>query len=179
MINLLPPHAKKSLTKDYHIRVGIIFLSALLLIEILTLVFFTPSYYVLNLSTNKLQNELAQRELLSPGGNKEASAELAAIKKEMALLRPSGGLEGSTTPSHLLDQVLLSKPRGIEISAFVFTNNKDKIEIQLSGIASTREDLLAFRKALSAQQNIGEVKFGNSFITRKTDIDFLIMILFK
>lgn len=179
MINLLPPHAKKSLSKEYRIRVSIIFLSAFLIAEILTLVFFLPSYYVLNLSTKKLESDLTQRQQLLSGGDKEASVELAATKKEMAQLKPSLGLEGAATPTRLLGELFADKPRGIEIISMSYANNKDKIDIQFSGVASTREDLLAYRKLLSAHPNIADVKFGNSFITKKTDIDFSIIIAFK
>ena len=178
MINLLPPGAKKRLTKDFRIRVSIVSFWVVFLFEILTLIFFVPSYYVLSLSTKKLTNELAQRELFIPGEKNDTAIELTAIKKELALLKPTGG-EGDNTPTRLLDEILLSKPRGIEINSFSYENVKNKIDIQLLGVASTREDLLGFRKLLSAKTDIAEVKFGSGFITKTTDIEYAMVISFK
>lgn len=177
MINFLPPAEKKALIHEYWMRFGIIVLCAIFVLELFTLVSFIPSYYVLYLSTRDLAQNLAQLQALTPEGAKEALQNLAMIKKEIALLKLSDGIV-DVPPSLLLQEVASQKPQGIELSAFAYTRTANTVTMQISGTALTQEALLAFRRSAKTNPRVLDFKYGSSFITQKTNIDFTAVITF-
>lgn len=177
MINLLPPIAKKKLQREYRLRLGIVVLWAIFFLEIFVVALFAPSYFILSSGTKTLANELAQKKLLSPATNVEIPAQLVAIKKELALLKLSGEVH-DIPPSRLINELLANKPQGIEITAVSFAENGGVVMIQFSGAAVTREQLLIFQKILKTQV-VESVKFGSSFITKRSPIDFIVTVTFK
>lgn len=158
-------------------RLGVMLLSVILAVEMLAVIFFAPSYYVISMNKGSLTKELAQKKQLSPASNEETSVELAKIKKELALLAPGTG-KNQILPSALLSRILASKPRGVELNSFAYARTKESIALQVSGVSTTREDLLLFKRTLRADPNIAEVKDGSG-ISKQSDIEFVITILMK
>ncbi len=158
-------------------RLGVLALGAVLAVEVLAVIFYLPSYYVISMSTSALTAELEQKKKLSPAVNEETSIQLATIKKEIALLAPSTG-KNQILPSALISRIIASKPRGIELSSFAYSRTKDSVGLQISGVSTTREDLLLFRRTLRADPDIADVKDGSG-ISKQADIDFLITIVMK
>lgn len=158
-------------------RLLVVLLAVVLVVEVLAMLFFSPSYYVISMSTSALSQELEQKKKLSPVTNEETSIQLARIKKELALLAPSTG-KNQILPSELLSRILANKPRGVELNAFAYSRTKESIGLQVSGVSTTREDLLLFKRTLRADPNIADVKDGSG-ISKQADIDFVITIIMK
>ncbi|HEY9585847.1 MAG TPA: hypothetical protein VJJ02_04645 [Candidatus Paceibacterota bacterium] len=178
MINLLPEDEKKKLTRERRVRLGVVMLWCVFALEMLTLLFFTPAYYVLYLNTEDLTQAISERRALTPKGTNEAQASLAKIKKEMALLQPSSGI-ADVLPSVLFGEVVAQKPQGVTLNVLTYTRATEDVTIQLSGIALVQEDLLAFRRNVKTNPRVVDFKYGSSFITKKTDIDFNAVITFR
>lgn len=178
MINLLPQSEKKELLREYWMRFGIIVLCLFLALEVLGMVLFVPAYYALYLNTRDLAQSLMELRALTPEGAKEAQQSLAAIKKEITLLKLSDGII-DVPPSVLLDEIALQKPQGIELSAFSYVRTANTASIQLSGTARTQEDLLAFRRNVKTNPRVLDFKYASNFITQKTDINFSATVTFK
>jgi Tfp pilus assembly protein PilN len=178
MINLLPTQAKRKLTKEYQLRFLVLFLWGVFALEILTAAFFMPTYYTLGASTANLSRELEQQKKFPPIGGADTERRLSAIESEVALLKL-----GSTTldvaPSVLLDMILTAKPRGIEFNSLSYERAVDGARVALSGVAETRENLIEFQNNLRQNPKVGSIKYGDSFITKKTDINFAVTISFK
>ncbi len=178
MINLLPAHAKKKLAQEYKIRLGVVVLCLIIGLEILSIGLFAPAYFTISASTKSLQQQLSDTRAATPKEGEDVQRQILAIKKEIDLLKPSAGAS-STPPSALLNELLLDKPRGIEITSFAYARTKTNIGIQLSGLALTRDELLAFQNSLRANPLVADIKYGSSFITKKTNIDFVITVTMK
>lgn len=178
MINLLPQSEKGELLHGRWLRLGIILCCLLLTLEVVGVVFLTPAYYALYLSTNDLTQSLAQLQALAPKNAKGAEESLATIKKAMALLEPSSGIV-DVPPSFLLQEITKQKPEGVDLFAFSYVRTANAASIQLSGVAATQEDLLAFRRNVQANPRVQDLKYGSSFIIRKSDIDFTATVTFK
>ena len=177
MINLLPQSAKKKLFNGYRLRLSVVILLATLILQIFAGVVFAPSYLAINGTTKTLSAELAAKKQLTPPGGDEAQKKLAQIKGEIALLKPASGAE--VLPSQLLADILSYKPDGIGIASYAYANTGGKIQMQLTGTASTREDLLAFQRNLKENPHFTDNKYSQSFIIQKTDISFQLTVPFK
>ncbi|MDO8520537.1 MAG: hypothetical protein Q7S52_00280 [bacterium] len=177
MINLLPPAEKKQLRREYWFRLGVVVLVAVFLLEVFGLLAFVPAYYALTSSTGDLAKSISERKALTPEDNAEVGRDLASIKKEIGILALAETAI-DTPPSTLLEEIIPQRPQGIEFSAFAYVR-ADNPTIQLSGIAATQEDLLAFRRNMQANVHVSDFKYGSSFITQKADIHFSATINFK
>lgn len=171
MINLLPQKEKSELQHERRLRLGVALSAGVLLLEVLSVVLFTPAFYALYTSTADVAQSLAERRALVPVGTVEAQQGLAAIKSEIALLA-----QGTTIidipPSALLESVIAQKPTGIELKTLSYGRGANTVTLQLSGNALTQEDLLNFRRNVKTDSRVVDFKYGSSFITQKTDINF-------
>lgn len=177
MINLLPPIAKKTIHKEYRLRLVIVVLCAIFILEASSAVLFLPSYFIMNSMTKTLSGELEQKKTLTPQENEQIPSQLTTIKSELALLRPSDDIHG-IPPSRLISELLENKPRGIELFSVAYAEMGGVVAIQFSGTAKTREELLALQKTLKTPM-VESIKFGDSFITKKSPIDFTVTVTFK
>lgn len=179
MINLLPQSAKKKLLDEYRLRAGVIIFCALFILEVFTLLVLAPSYYLIDTTQQILHVEIAAKKALVPVGEQDAQKQIAIIKSEMALLNPSQG-PGGSVPSQILGDILAQKPVGIGIHSFAYGRTSALVAVaQLSGSADTREDLLAFQRKLKDNAHFSDIKYAQSFITKKTDIDFQLTLTIK
>lgn len=177
MINLLSPRAKKKLWREYRTRLAVAVLGACFSLEVLAALLFFPTFVSLQSTTTSLENALDQEKLRSPENSTEIAKQLAVIKDELVLLRPVGTTT-DVLPSTLLASILTNKPKGISIDALAYQRDKEKVSIQLSGVASTREDILSFKKILSSNPQF-VVARTNDYIIKKTNIAFTINLSLK
>jgi len=177
MINLLLPHAKKSLRKEYLTRLSVMIFGAVFVVEIFTVGIYMPSYISLSSGIKTLQEQFDEKKSFSMATSKEIPGQLTLITQQLAALRPTSDGVG-VAPSRLMEVILNNKPKNIEINAFLFTKANNAITVQLSGVSDTREDLLAFQKTLQTPE-VQTVKFGGSFITKQAPIDFVVTVTFK
>ena len=178
MINLLPSSEKKKLQKEYLLRLSVALLVLALVLEVLALVLFVPTYYTLLISTNDLRRTIAERAALMPQEDKNIERELSLVKKEIALLKP-GSTIIDVPPSALIGEIVQQKPQGITLSAISYVRGPDSVTLQFSGRALAQEDLLVFRRSVQANPRVLDFKYGSSFVTKKTDIDFTTTITFR
>lgn len=178
MINLLPHDEKKKLLHEYRLRLFIVLLCAFFALEMLGLLLFTPAYYTIYLSVRDLRQSLLEKRALAPKVDDEAQMSLAKVKKEIAQLKPSADIV-DVPPSLLLEELILQKPSGIVLNALAYARTVDGVSIQFSGTALLQEDLLLFRRNVKMDPRVVDFKYGSSFITKKTNIDFSAAVTLK
>jgi hypothetical protein len=178
MINLLPQAEKKKLQKEFRLRYGVVTLLVLFGLECLAFVSFVPSYIALSNSTAKMGADLAAMKTSSPPGGEATQNDLNVIKSEITLLKSGGSKEAP--PSQLLSLLLAQKPSGISISRFTYARTDAGVSAQLSGNAGKPEDLILFRKLLKDDKDhVKDARYAQSFINKKSDIDFLLTVDLK
>ncbi len=178
MINLLPQTEKDRLRREYLLRFGIVVLASVCILEALTFLLFLPTYYALFTSTRDLTKNILERKNLTPEEDATIGRDLALIKAEIALLRPTDAVI-DVPPSVLFEEIIRGKPGGIKISAFAYVRGESKPTLQLNGIGETQDDLLAFRRNVQANPRVSDFKYSTSFITQKANIPFSATINFK
>ncbi len=176
MINLLSVRAKNALWKEYRIRLVIVVLAAFLLLQTLAAVLFFPTFFVLRSTTTALALDVEKQKRGSPLNSNNSARELAMIKSEIALLRPNAS-SSDVLVSGLFTSILGAKPNGVAVDQLAYQKEKDVTNIQISGVARTREDILTFKNTLSANPMF-RVR-ANDYILKKTDITFTITLSLK
>ncbi|OGZ04905.1 MAG: hypothetical protein A3C93_03860 [Candidatus Lloydbacteria bacterium RIFCSPHIGHO2_02_FULL_54_17] len=178
MINLLPQEEKDRLHREYLLRFGTVVLVSICVLEVFAFMLFLPTYYALYTSTRDLSLNILERKNLTPEEDATIGRDLTKIKAEIALLRPTESVVDSP-PSSLIEEIVRAKSYGIAISAFAYVRGESKPSLQLTGVAETQDDLLAFRRNVQANPRVLDFKYANSFITQKADIPFSATINFK
>lgn len=179
MINLLPEHEKRRLRKESRQRTGIAAMSILLVLEICMLGVLVGLFLMLTNSVDAREKELFALQESAPSGAEEAKKEIAEIKSEILTLRPASSTP-NILPSEVFVDVIDRKPAGIALYTVAFAKVGAVPQVQVGGIASTREALIEFQKNLRNSPRISDVKSASQNpIIKKTDVEFNLTITVK
>lgn len=178
MINLLHQSEKKKLKNEFRMRVAVAVAAALFVIELWSAAVFIPVYQIVYANTKRIAGALEQKRAHAPEVGEDLQRELAAITKDIKLLNGAGRTPG-TLPSELLHALVGKKPAGVRFSSFAYGKQQDDLTLQVSGVADSRDDLIYFQRLLKEDERFKEVRYEQSFITKKTNIDFRLTITMK
>ena len=178
MINLLPRTEKRKLQQEFRLRYAVTVLWTLFMLEAILLALLVPSYLKINLTMMGIEDDLAAKKAIAIPGGDDVQKGITRIKSEIALLKSTNS-NANIPISQLITEIFAQKPEGISIASFSYGRSGEAVTIQLTGNASTREDLLLFQRLLKENVRIADAKYSQSFITKKTDIDFMITVTLK
>ena len=174
MFKLLTEEERQKVASEYAMRRVILMLFAFSLVLIVGLIWLSPSY----VRSNARQNEVLERTRIinnSPKGGDEAEIDawLSKINKELELLSPALDVD---RPSDFIDQILEQKIVGVRIIGFSWTKSKNKVALSVSGVATTRQALIAFEERINASGHFVDVVLPVSNLATDKDIDFQIKL---
>jgi len=173
MINLLEPSVRRALTLQYQFRRAaalLVLLSVALLIGAVSLL---PAYLVskakeaeVALSAGALEESLAVRE------KNALSIELSALREKLNVLEqdPPGTLFTS------LSAALAARPSTVSLNSFSYAKKGVEGELQITGVASTRDGLLSYQKELQKNSLFKKVDLPISNLAREREIDFIMTL---
>ncbi len=175
MFNLLPQKNKKSIKQEYKVRLVSVFLASLIAVEIIFLSTLFPSYVLSVIDHADLSKRL---ESLKDTGllenTDEVRGKIEEINKNIELLKPA--------PSNLFFNVLVSdllsqSGSGIDLKGINYSQTSPaNFEINLSGVASTRESLVAFVDRLESEEIFSSVDLPVSNLAQSNNINFSLYI---
>lgn len=172
MINLLPPTAKKKLTRDYFLRlVSMIFIT----ISIAGLVFLSLSLPTFVMLKHQLGSILDNKDFVSKieEGQKMLEEEAREIDAIVTHINNQKSLISRTEVIDLIDSLA---GEGIVVDRFDF-GEKDKLTI--SGTASTRPGLSDFRDRLAEENIFSSVELPLASLVDEKDAAFNITMIVK
>ncbi len=174
MINLIPPNAKKSIVKEYWVRVSStwMYLWAFTLLCCVAIVF--PAYVLITSQVNVYQASAAQASakvadyqqattaLVRSSQQASAAVNESKVEKFSEYLELFEGLQGGT----------------IEISQIRISRGVEGIEpVQITGKAVDRQSLASFRDRLLSQSVVSEADLPISNLARDKDIQFTLTVV--
>lgn len=174
MFTLLPEQNKKSLFKEYRIRlfaVIFLFLTAFCLIS--TALLF-PSYISLYFERGVLEDESARITAEIKEKNEKGIVEtLARINHTLVAVKPSES-NVLTVTKLILDKL----PQGISIDRFVYTRGDGAdSSLSIQGIAGTRSELITFSRDLEKQPVFTKVDLPISNLAKQSEVPFTLTVL--
>ena len=179
IINVLPLKEKKSLLKEYYLRLVIVCLFLLTALSFLATFLLIPSYVLsktkVQVLTNSLNSLNNQHQGLSEA---DLTSSINDINSTLGLL--NSGVNSRNIYDQVFSAILSLRPQGVIISQISYAEplaNKNILTLQ--GIASDRTSLKAFQVALESSPTVSNVDLPISDFTSKTDIDFTITLTMK
>ena len=176
MINLLPPIEKQKILNEKKLKQIIIFnLTFLFSLICLTLILVSIQINLDAQLTFKQAILEQKQEEFESSKAKELEQEIIFYNRVLADIRSFN--QENFFVSDILAELSKAMPAGT--SLFNLSFQKQGKEISLSGMASTREDLLVLKQNLEENENFQEIYFPASNWINPVDINFLVKFTSK
>lgn len=174
LTDLLPPERREALSREYYLRLGVVAVSFVTALVLISMVLLVPTYLFLTTSANAKETRLAAiNATLTSSNEGSLTARLTALSSNAATL---SALAQAPSASAAIRSILaLSRP-GITLSAFTYTpaGGKKNAVIAISGTAATRDALRNYQLALSGAPAVLSADLPVSAYAKDSDISFTI-----
>lgn len=174
MFNLIPDLVKEKILKDYVKRRIIVWLFAILVAVVITLVFLLPTFVHVFFEEKNMR---ADAEFVKSSIQiKKADEVVVTIKETNEQLRALSLIKNPTKPVDTVQKAIEVKNASIYINEIEYTENQKGGMLLLKGVALKRESLQDFVTKLQAVPGFKEVVLPVSNFAKDKDIDFALSI---
>lgn len=176
MLHLLTEEHRKKVVTEYRKRVTITLLLGLLCVCVISSVFILPTYF---LSHGKYASVVIQDEALdSELAIKEENGSSESIKNVTLSIEALKIFEQVKNPSVILDNVVRSKPAGVQLRNFIFTPGEGAaMTVDIAGNADTRKSLVQFNQRLKNNSVFDDVVIPLSDFAKEKNINFSLKLI--
>lgn len=173
MINLIPPHARKEVVKEYWFRVVAVWLFLIAFAFVVVAVLKMPSYVLVVSQANTFADEAKQAEL----NIEEAEAFEEEIKTANNQAQHLLDESTSTSFSVLLEELTSLSGAGVTIDQFAVSRTAGGLgEIRISGTANSRSALTSFDDAIENHALFDEAVLPIANLAQESNINYQITI---
>lgn len=177
LTNLLPPTRQRLLTREYHLRLGVVVVALATLLVGVAAVLLLPTYVFLTGSAQEKETRLAHiKSTLSSADELALSSRLTALSNDAAALI---ALSKRPSASAALRGTLAIPRPGVTLSGLSYTPGAASSVVVLTGAASTRDALRGYQLALQNIPTVVSVTLPVSVYAKDSDITFSITITLK
>jgi len=176
MINLLPPIEKQRIRREFTLRVVIVYLFFVSVAVVIGVILLLPSYFFADIIKKNAESEILILKNSSENTKREEINNQLSITKER--LSAITEQEPRISFYKMVEKVADYADRSISIDTISYIRATDggNSNLQLAGLAATRDDLLSFTKFLEDDDLFNEVILPVSSLAKDRDIKFNIQI---
>ncbi len=176
MINLLPHDTRERLRADYRMRFAAVSLLAGAAVLVIAGGLLAPAYFRAGVAQNSLllQASVTDLSISQPNlvaASKNGSSALAIYKA----LHDSAAIP---RPSTVIDSLLGVRDTTIKIQRIDLTATASSATVDLSGVADTRDDMLAFKQRLMQVPNVSGVVLPPEALAVADQTPFVITVTY-
>lgn len=168
MLHLLPQYQKRKVVKEYRLRLGLVLIIVIFFAVIMFTIFTLPSFLLLRTEKIVLEGKKSSIESIINSKNLKNGDSATDMSKSAVALKP---FSKSLSPNLFIDSVVPSTS-GITIGGYAFNQAgpEDPVNVVISGVSKTREDLTAYAELLN--KRFGGVKLPLSSLANSANISF-------
>ncbi len=172
MFNLLPSHQKKLLHREYTTRVIVVALAMGSISSLVLFLSLLPAYSLSRSKANFSKEQVAEMKKSLSGEKIENRASFDTIQKLNAAVKQA---MVNSPVNEIVTLILKYKTSDITISGFDLSGvQATGRSVTISGVAPTRESLLAFRKSLEKEKTFKNINVPDSNFQKNKDIVFTV-----
>jgi len=177
MINLIPNQEKKKKVKDFYFRLTVIFLFVLSFCFLIATVAILPAYFLSSVKKNLAENKLeTQNAEVVPLLDQNTSLVIEDLNNKLTLIEEAQKNKYLVS-AKVINEVVLKKMYDIKITSIFYESNEmGEKKVNINGIASSRERLLLFRRALENDTAFKKVDLPISNFVKGTNIRFFLTL---
>jgi Tfp pilus assembly protein PilN len=173
MINLLPYKEKKSIERIRSIRLVRTVVAGFIVVFVVAGALLFPTFVTINsrfsIATNQIKN--LERE-----GAIASDIDIASLQARAQAVQAKLSIPPITEPTAYVEIVKSIAQSGITIDRFSYQETKN---LEVSGVAQTREGLQSFIKNLEANEGVASVDSPVANFVKSKNSAFRINVLFK
>ena len=173
MLTFLLDEYKEKVLKDYHLRLWALHFGLFTLVLLSGAALAVPQFAILQSKRDAVLLEKSASSSAATGETEAIKDEVRAIKEKLLVIKESSGKEPIAL---VLERALAKKGSGIVITSINLVRGGTPGAITLSGIASSRDALVAFSKRLQAEPAFSNATLPVSSLAKNKDIPFSIAI---
>lgn len=175
MYRLLPPTAIARLERDYHLRLAIIIALLLGVALAIGIAVLTPAFFT---SMTNAKTQISQRAVLEEANARSGAGEYTIVSESSrTMLAELAPVMQSKSAYPYVEAILTHRTAGIALSSFLVSlENSASAMMTISGLASTRGELLAFADALKQDGRFIKVDLPVSDLAKSRSISFTITL---
>ncbi len=181
MINVLPEGEKKTLKKEYWLRLSAMTLSLLGIIGVIATLLLFPSYFLSASKLSLAEGRLETFNNLNPDiATYDLNTTIADINTKLGVLSKGGT---AAVGDRLLSDLILNRPKGINLTSITYSEKVDKVKstqsFEARGTARDRTTLRNYKTTLDSNPDILKTDIPISDFLERTNIDFTMTITLK
>lgn len=176
-MNLLPQQEIRALRKEVVLRVIASACFMIVLLEFVAVLLLVPSYVMVREQRNVLFGNVDQLKM-TISGKGGAEDELRSLAEGIHSFMDGDGAQ-KIQSTEMIKEVLTVRPAGVKSSSLSIVRAEGGGVIQTAGVGATRESLLEYQKALRGLDFVKDARYAESFITKKVDIHYNLVITLK
>ncbi|HNW71434.1 MAG TPA: hypothetical protein PKZ36_00980 [Candidatus Paceibacterota bacterium] len=178
MINLIPIEEKKKIKIDFYFRLLSVFFVVLSFSILISSVSIMPAYISSLEKKNSVNKKLeAQKSEVMPEIDKQAQVAIKDLNTRLSVIEKAISNK-YVFSQNIINEVLLKQETGIKITRIFYENDKFKGRVvTVSGIASSRQQLLLFRKAFENSGAFKSIDLPISNFVKGSDIQFTLNLV--
>ena len=173
MFHFLPPDYKKRVKREYCVRLLAVIFGLLSVVVLSSIFLIAPSYISVRNSYGTALSEATAADNNVLVEQKNNTTTIA--NKVNAYISAADSLT-HLSPQHIVEPIALAKPSNVTISSISIGTAGNVVSVSISGIAGTRDELLAFVKALQGVADFENVNLPVSYLALDKNINYSITL---
>ena len=179
VLNVLPEEEKKSIRREYLLRLMTIFFNLLALVGVLAVLMLVPSYLMSVSKENFVEKQLEDFNISNPEiTTSNIDDSINEINKKLVYLTKMN--LNPNVSDRVFGWILDNKPKEITFSQMLYSKRTDgSLVLEIHGVAKDRVALRDFKTILDNNKDYKEVNLPISNFLEKTNLAFTISIIFN
>jgi hypothetical protein len=175
MFNLLTLEEKKSIKREYRVRVAAVVVSFLFFVSVFAIAGLLPAYFHVTVNLKIKNTDL---ESLAVASEREGDNSVAlALGRTDTLLSFIGDKEvQKKTTTQLIDKTLSVRPSGVRVTTLSFDVSEEGNVLAVGGVADTRASLIEYSRNLGNQPGFLSANVPAEDLAQATNIDFRLTV---
>jgi hypothetical protein len=166
MFNLLLQKEKKSVYREYTLRLLSVIFLAFFAVMFIGAIFLLPSYVRLRLEERAHAAEILNIKKI------DTDQELAVLLADAKIKISGLSTEKKISSKTVIENIVAARGNGIVLNGIEYVHEGKEIHIRVSGISERRENLVAFSKELERDPIFNTVDVPVSNFVKDRDIEF-------
>ncbi|MCX6751391.1 MAG: hypothetical protein NT161_01325 [Candidatus Nomurabacteria bacterium] len=180
MINLIPNEEKKKMSKDFYFRLITVFFAMLGISLLVASIAILPSYFLSSAEENAINTKLElQNNETIPLPDQNTLMAIKDLKNKLSQIENiQKTLVNVNDFKQVINEIIFKKTSNIKITAIFYKKDPQAgEEIKISGLASSREVLLSFRRALEDDIAFSKIDLPISNFVKGSNIKFSLSLI--
>ena len=175
MINILPYNQKKMIRRTRCVRIVVVAIWSTIILILVAGVLFLPTLLTIN---TRYAIARGQTDRLQQSGVIITAADIALLEKRTKAVKDKLAVPAPLSPMDYTTHIRAHETSGITLIGYDM-GNTDKLNMQVRGIAATRQALQQFVAALQEEATIATVDSPVTNFVKSSESEFTITVTFK